>query len=205
MHLLLAKCKMDQRIILRSFTKGFEILVHLVSESRKSNREMSWRITKNCFKAWRSSSDILTDWSDSVSWNKRWSLENCKKRPVRSVKHTNMHAQVRPPLALPNSHVAVWRPRSNDQIWSNLENMTITANLQAVSGPKHYHQNIQTLRIPKPNSALSSNRELAQAGPSPLLLVVYGKDGLEPPQIEEQPANWMGPKVRGSKQKKERT
>ena len=43
--------------------------------------------------------------------------------------------------------------------------------------------------MPKPNSALSSNKEFAQAGPSPLLFVVYGKDGLEPPQIEEQPAN----------------
>ena len=43
--------------------------------------------------------------------------------------------------------------------------------------------------MPKPNSALSSNKELAQAGPSPLLFVVYGKDGLEPPQIEEQPPN----------------
>ena len=41
--------------------------------------------------------------------------------------------------------------------------------------------------MPKPNSALSSKRELAQAGPSPLELTVYGKDGLEPPQIDEQP------------------
>ena len=43
------------------------------------------------------------------------------------------------------------------------------------------------LRMPKPNSALSSKRELAHAGPSPLEFTVYGKDGLEPPQMEEQP------------------
>ena len=41
--------------------------------------------------------------------------------------------------------------------------------------------------IPKPYSALSSNKELAQAGPCPLWFLVYGIDGAEPPQIEEQP------------------
>ena len=42
--------------------------------------------------------------------------------------------------------------------------------------------------IPKPCSALSSNREFAQAGPKPLtLLVVYGEVAAGPPQMEEQP------------------
>ena len=41
--------------------------------------------------------------------------------------------------------------------------------------------------IPNPNSALSSNNELAQAGPNPLWLVVYGVEGADPPQIDEHP------------------
>ena len=41
--------------------------------------------------------------------------------------------------------------------------------------------------IPKPNSALSSNREFAHAGPLPSLFTVYGVAGAEAPQIEEQP------------------
>ena len=43
------------------------------------------------------------------------------------------------------------------------------------------------VNIPKPNSALSSNSELAQAGPCPLAFVVYGVAGADPPQIEEHP------------------
>ena len=34
---------------------------------------------------------------------------------------------------------------------------------------------------PKPNSALSSNRELAHAGPCPLAFLVYGQVGALPP------------------------
>ena len=41
--------------------------------------------------------------------------------------------------------------------------------------------------IPRPNSALSSNNELAQAGPHPFSLVVYGVAGALNPQIEEHP------------------
>ena len=41
--------------------------------------------------------------------------------------------------------------------------------------------------IPNPYSALSSNKELAQAGPLPFLSTVYGDAGEEPPQIEEHP------------------
>ena len=38
--------------------------------------------------------------------------------------------------------------------------------------------NVSTpILIPKPNSALSSNNELAQAGPRPSAFVVYGLDG----------------------------
>ena len=41
--------------------------------------------------------------------------------------------------------------------------------------------------IPKPYSALSSNKELAHAGPCPSWFTVYGVDGAEPPQIDEHP------------------
>src|SRR5436189_4857645 len=41
--------------------------------------------------------------------------------------------------------------------------------------------------MPKPNSALSSNRELAQAGPRPSALHVHGVVGRLPPKIDEQP------------------
>ena len=41
--------------------------------------------------------------------------------------------------------------------------------------------------MPRPNSALSSNRELSQAGPWPLAFVVYGMAGALPPQMEVQP------------------
>ena len=41
--------------------------------------------------------------------------------------------------------------------------------------------------IPYPCSALSSNSELAHAGPWPSLFVVYGDVAAGPPQIEEQP------------------
>ena len=41
--------------------------------------------------------------------------------------------------------------------------------------------------IPNPNSALSSNNELAQAGPCPSLFTVYGVAGTDPPQIDEHP------------------
>ena len=43
------------------------------------------------------------------------------------------------------------------------------------------------MNIPRPYSALSSNNELAQAGPWPFASIVYGVDGEEPPQIDEQP------------------
>ena len=43
------------------------------------------------------------------------------------------------------------------------------------------------MAMPRPNCALSSNRELAQAGPWPSALVVYGLEGAAPPQTEEQP------------------
>ena len=43
------------------------------------------------------------------------------------------------------------------------------------------------MNIPRPYSALSSNNELAQAGPWPFTSIVYGVDGEEPPQIDEQP------------------
>jgi hypothetical protein len=42
--------------------------------------------------------------------------------------------------------------------------------------------------MPSPNCALSSNSELAQAGPRPVSgLTVYGLDGAEPPQMLLQP------------------
>ena len=41
--------------------------------------------------------------------------------------------------------------------------------------------------IPYPNSALSSNNELAQAGPLPSWFLVYGVEGAEPPHIDEHP------------------
>src|SRR6476620_475039 len=41
--------------------------------------------------------------------------------------------------------------------------------------------------IPNPNSALSSNNELAQAGPTPCLFFVHGVVGRLPPKMEEQP------------------
>src|SRR5690554_1661807 len=41
--------------------------------------------------------------------------------------------------------------------------------------------------IPYPYSALSSNKEFAQAGPLPSLFTQYGVDGALAPQIDEQP------------------
>ena len=41
--------------------------------------------------------------------------------------------------------------------------------------------------IPRPYSALSSNSELAHAGPWPRALCVYGLNEAVPPQIDEQP------------------
>ncbi len=41
--------------------------------------------------------------------------------------------------------------------------------------------------IPNPNSAASSNKEFDHAGPLPFAFTVYGVDGEEFPQIEEQP------------------
>src|SRR3712207_5093904 len=41
--------------------------------------------------------------------------------------------------------------------------------------------------IPYPYSALSSNSEFAQDGPLPSWFTVYGVDGAEAPQIDEQP------------------
>ena len=41
--------------------------------------------------------------------------------------------------------------------------------------------------IPNPNSALSSNKELAQAGPFPAAFLLQGVVGRFPPNIEEQP------------------
>ena len=41
--------------------------------------------------------------------------------------------------------------------------------------------------IPRPCSALSSNREFAHAGPLPSLLTVYGLVAAGPPQMDEQP------------------
>ncbi|MPN39418.1 hypothetical protein SDC9_186946 [bioreactor metagenome] len=46
---------------------------------------------------------------------------------------------------------------------------------------------LTAIAIPYPYSALSSNNELAQAGPLPCAFLVYGVDGADPPQIEEQP------------------
>jgi len=41
--------------------------------------------------------------------------------------------------------------------------------------------------IPYPNSALSSNKEFAQAGPLPSWFTVYGVVGADPPHIDEHP------------------
>ncbi len=41
--------------------------------------------------------------------------------------------------------------------------------------------------MPRPNSALSSNSELDQAGPRPSALTDHGVVGRLPPKIEEQP------------------
>ena len=40
-------------------------------------------------------------------------------------------------------------------------------------------------KIPNPNSLLSSKRELAQAGPYPSFVTTQGKEGTDPPQIED--------------------
>ena len=41
--------------------------------------------------------------------------------------------------------------------------------------------------MPSPNSALSSKRLLAHAGPLPLSSLKYGLEGYEPPYMLEQP------------------
>ena len=43
------------------------------------------------------------------------------------------------------------------------------------------------MNMPRPNSAASSNKLLAHAGPWPAAFVVYGATGADAPQMEEQP------------------
>ena len=46
---------------------------------------------------------------------------------------------------------------------------------------------LTAIAIPWPYSALSSNNEFAHAGPLPSAFFVYGVEGADPPQMDEQP------------------
>ena len=100
--------------------------------------------------------------------------------PCRASTYFSVAAALALPSSIVSSHACA-ASFSGAQVWG-------TSTSARVFAARRSRMVFCPMYMPKPCSALSSNREFAQVGPRPVsLLTVYGLVAAGPPQMEEHP------------------